>query len=84
MKKFTENDIFVNTIKVHPKVRFFAHSGSITYNDTKNSGVLLNDFLLGLDFQVSPIPEGALFTDALPGDTEEPILTEDGEYIIIE
>lgn len=82
MKKFTENDIFINTIKVHPKVRFFVHSGSVSFNDTKNNGVLLNDFLLGITGEVpvpSPIPDGALITE-----NSEYLLTEDGTYIIIE
>lgn len=80
MKKFTENDIFVNTIKVYPKVRFFVHSGSVVYNDTKDSGVLLNDFLLSLPGPgTSLIPEGAITTeDGIV------IITEDGEYIVIE
>lgn len=78
MKKFTENDIFVNTIKVYPKVRFFVYSGSVTYNDTKNSGVLLNDFLLSLP-GVSFIPE-----NAIAAEDGVAIVTEDGDYIVIE
>lgn len=75
MKKFTQNDVFVNTIKVYPKIRFFVHSGSVSYNDTKNNGVLLNDFL------PSPfgIPEGAILLE-----TEEPLMTEGDDYIVIE
>ena len=80
MKKFTQNDVFVNTIKVYPKVRFFVHSGSVSYNDTKDSGVLLNDFLLSLPGPgASTIP-----VDAILAENEDPILTEDGDYIIIE
>ena len=80
MKRFTENDIFINTIKVHPKIRFFVHSGSVSYNDTKNNGVLLNDFLLNAPGEVpSEIPEGAIITE-----NSEYLLTEDGTYIIIE
>ena len=79
MKKFTQNDVIVNTIKVYPKIRFFVHSGSISYNDTNNSGVLLNDFLY-LEGQATPIiPDSVLAME-----TEEPILTEDGEYMLIE
>ena len=80
MKKFTENDIFVNTIKVYPKVRIFVYSGSVTYNDTKNSGVLLNDFLLSLPGPgTSLIPE-----NAIAAEDGIVILTEDGDYIVIE
>lgn len=80
MKKFTQNDVFVNTIKAYPKVRFFVHSGSISYNDTTDSGVLLNDFLLSLPGPgTSIIPGDTLLTEA-----EDPILTEDGDYIVIE
>jgi hypothetical protein len=80
MKKFTENDIFINTIKVHPKIRFFVHSGSVNFNDTKNSGVLLNDFLLGAPGEIpGAIPAGAIITE-----NDEYLLTEDGTYIIIE
>lgn len=76
MKKFTQNDVIVNTIKVYPKIRFFVHSGSISYNDTNNSGVLLNDFLY-LEGQY--IPVGAIFTES-----EEALLSEDSDFLIIE
>jgi len=80
MKKFTENDIFVNTIKVYPKVRFFIHSGTVLFNDTRNSGVLLNDFLLGATGEnPSPVPAGVIITE-----DGEYLLTEDGTFIIIE
>jgi hypothetical protein len=45
MKKFTENDLFVNTIKTYPTVRFFIYSGSVVYNDTADRGAKLFDFL---------------------------------------
>lgn len=80
MKKFTENDIIVNTIKVYPKVRFFVHSGSVSYNDTKNTGVFLNDFLYQESIvNIETIPAGSLLLE--DGDT---LMTEDGDYIIIE
>jgi hypothetical protein len=76
MKKFTQNDVIVNTIKVYPKIRFFVHSGSISYNDTKNTGVLLNDFLY---IEPSQIPDGAIFTE-----TDDALLTEDSDFLINE
>jgi hypothetical protein len=48
MKKFTENDIFVNTIKTYPKVRFFIQNGIIYFNDTNDNGVKLNEFLTAI------------------------------------
>lgn len=49
MKKFEKNDIFVNRVKVYPKVSFFVNSGSlgpIWYNGKPNGGALeLNKFL---------------------------------------
>lgn len=78
MKKFTQNDVIVNTIKVYPKIRFFIHSGSVSYNDTKNTGVLLNDFL-NAPVIVSPVPTTVLSTE-----DGEFLLTEDGTFIVIE
>ena len=46
MKKFTENEIFINTLKTYPKVRIFTYSGSLYYNGTVKSGPQLNDFLM--------------------------------------
>lgn len=31
--KFTPNDIFYNSVKTHPSVKFFMYSGSVYYND---------------------------------------------------
>lgn len=47
MKKFGSGDIVYNKIRAYPKVRFFANSGSISYNnDTDSSGTaVLFDFL---------------------------------------
>jgi hypothetical protein len=46
MKKFTENEIFINTLKAYPKVKIFTYSGSMYYNGTVKSGPQLNDFLI--------------------------------------
>lgn len=31
MKKFTENDIFINKIKTHPKIRLVTYNGKIYF-----------------------------------------------------
>jgi hypothetical protein len=47
MKKLTENDIYIYTIKTYPKVTIFIYSGSMYYNNNtvSSSGVELFDFL---------------------------------------
>lgn len=79
MKKFSQNEILINTLKTYPKIKIFVNNGNIYYNNNLKSGPELNDFLLGLDQEISAIPAGAIFTEA-----SEPLLTEDGDYIIIE
>jgi hypothetical protein len=48
MKTFSENDIFVNTIKTYPVVRILVTSGNIYYNDTNANGPKLNEFLTAI------------------------------------
>lgn len=45
MKKFEDTDIFVNTIKTHPKVKLFCYNGKIYINNTNETNIKLNDFL---------------------------------------
>lgn len=45
MKKFEDGDIFINTIKTHPKVSLFGYNGNIYINNTNETVVKLNDFL---------------------------------------
>jgi hypothetical protein len=45
MKKFTGNDVFVNTIKTYPKVKIFVNNGEVYYNGTTKNGPELNDYL---------------------------------------
>lgn len=74
MKKFNDGEIFVSTLKVYPKVKFFGYNGVVYYNKTAETSVKLNEFL------VSPlIPEGAILLE-----TEETLMTEDDDYIVIE
>lgn len=73
MKKFGSGDIIYNKIKAYPKVRFFANSGSISYNnntDTTGNAVLF-------DFLRTPPPPFVPPEDCL-------LLAEDGEGIITE
>jgi hypothetical protein len=82
LKKFESSDIFVNRIKAHPRVRVFTYSGSVYYNDsaTSSDGVKLYDFLME--------PSASSGSVVLPTTitTEDGIylLTEDGEFIILE
>jgi len=73
MKKFKEGDIFINKLKTHPKVRFFAYSGSIYIDNEIETSLTLNDFL-------AIIPPSEIIT------TEDNILlvTEDERYLKIE
>jgi hypothetical protein len=82
LKKFENSDIFVNRIKAHPRVRVFTYSGSVYYNNDSISqdGVKINDFLMEPSASVGPIVPPTAIT------TEDGIylLTEDGEFIILE
>lgn len=77
MKKFKNEDIVLNVIKAHPKVRFFINSGKISYNnDVVNDGnVALFDFLK------SPSVPLDCYILAETGDI---LLTEDSQGLIIE
>jgi hypothetical protein len=79
MKKFGTGDIIYNAIKTYPKVRFFANSGSVSYNnDTTNEGnAVLFDFL--------KIPQEIVLGDCfILQENSDLILTEDGNSLIIE
>jgi len=80
MKKFGSGDIIYNKIKAYPKVRFFANSGSISYNnDTDNGGnAVLFDFLRGIS-TTPPEIDCALITEE-----EAIIYTENDGYLLIE
>lgn len=71
MKKFNNGDIIYNSVKTYPKVRFFANSGSITYNNDadRNGNAVLFDFLRN--------PEIPQLQDCL-------LLQEDGGQILAE
>jgi hypothetical protein len=81
MKKFQQKDIFTNTLKTYPKVKIFSSNGRIFYKSvtTNENGPVINDFLLGLS-SGDEIPVGTLFVESTP----DPLITEDGEYIVIE
>jgi len=77
MKKFGSGDIIYNRIKAYPKVRFYANSGSISYNnDIDNSGnAVLFDFLRA--------PSGSIIIEEcfLLAEDGQPLLTELSENI---
>lgn len=73
MKKFGSGDIVYNKIRAYPKVRFFANSGSISYNnDTDSSGTAVL-----FDFLRNPPPPFVPPDDCI-------LLAEDGQVIISE
>ena len=37
--EFKQNDVFVNRIKAHPRVKFFLYSGTVYYNNRTSSSV---------------------------------------------
>ena len=80
MKKFRSGDIIYNKIKAYPKVRFFANSGSISYNNnTDSSGnAVLFDFLRGIP-TTPPEIDCALLTEA-----EAIIYTETEGYLLVD
>lgn len=79
MKRFEKEDILRNTIKTHPKVRLFCYNGKIYYNNSTEEDLFLNKFLLLQKEGISIDVEGAMLTEL-----GEAILTEDGDYLIIE
>ena len=81
MKKFRSGDIIYNSIKTYPKVRFFANSGSITFNnDAQTDGAaVLFDFLRGIPQQGITELDCILLTENL-----DPIITQDENYIAVE
>jgi len=79
MKRFEKEDILRNTMKTHPKVRFLCYNGKIYYNNSTEEDLFLNKFLLLQKESISIGAEGAILTEL-----GEAILTEDGDYLVIE
>ena len=78
MKKFEKGEILRNVVKTHPRSRFFCYNGQIYYNNTEALGARLNDFMQqGWDISFS-IDTGILLESGAF------LLTEDGDYILIE
>lgn len=48
MKKFTENDLLISTLKVYPKVKIFVNNGVVYYNNTADVGPKLNEILTAI------------------------------------
>lgn len=72
MKKFDQNDVFVSTVKSHPRVSLFGNGGKIFLNDTKYEEVELFDFLPDA-VNTAILTESFLF-----------LTTEFGDYLVIE
>jgi hypothetical protein len=79
MKKFEKEDIFYTTIKAHPKARFFCYDGKIYYNNSTEEGLVMSKFLLLTTPPASLPPDNVILTEA-----SELLITEDGDYLIIE
>ncbi len=43
-RKFGKNDVLINTLKAHPKSKFFIYSGTIYYNNRARQGIINNGF----------------------------------------
>jgi len=78
MKKFEESDIFYNTIKAYPKISLFTYDGSIYVNNTNNTEIKLNNFLQ------LPSGGGVIIDNALLTEDGNFLITESGDYILIE
>lgn len=78
MKKFTENDIFINTIRAHPRVSFFCYNGKVYIDNSSDQQVKLNDFLR--------LPSGVVVSldNSLLTEDGNFLITESGDYILIE
>lgn len=79
MKKFEKEDILRNTMKTHPKVRFLCYNGKIYYNNTTEEDLFLNKFLLLQQEAPAVEVDGSILTEL-----GEAILTEDGDYLLVE
>lgn len=80
MKKFEKEDILRNVINAHPKVRFLCYNGNMYYNNTTKEDLTLNKFLsLQTSDEWMVTTDGVIVTEL-----GEAILTENGDYLIIE
>lgn len=78
MKKFQESDVFTNVIKAHPKVRVFTYNGNIYLNNSLEKVVKLNNFLQ------LPSGGGVIIDNAFLTEDGNFLITESGDYILIE
>lgn len=79
MKKFESSQLFYSSIKAHPRIRFFCYDGKIYVNDSAEEYLKLSNFLLLQTEEAGELPENSILTE-----TGELLLTEDGNYLIIE
>lgn len=78
MKKFEENDIFINKVKTHAKVRFFCYRGKIYINNTQEENLKLNNFLQSSGSVTPSVDNIILLEDG------NFLITEGGDYILLE
>ena len=87
-KKFRKNDIYVNRVKTYPKVEFFLNSGSINtvyYNRTQQISGTVKDGHIYVQNVINEDPLEIIELDgALLIEGEDFIITENGEFILIE
>lgn len=75
MKKFNDSDIFVSTLKVYPKVKFFGYYGNIYCKNSTETDTKLNDFLI----TKLPPPDCAILAE-----NSFFLQSQDGNYLIID
>lgn len=78
MKKFEKTDKFINVVKAHPKVTFFTYNGKIYVNNTKVDYEKINEFLTLRGY--GQVLDKLILTE----DGFYSLITEDGDYIVIE
>lgn len=81
MKKFDKQDIVRNYLKTHPRVRFFCYNGKIYYNNSIETSVMMNDFLIR-EVDGEDIP--AVIDNAVTLEDGTFLLNEDGTYLMLE
>ena len=67
--RFTSNDIFVNTIKAYPDVKFTIYNGTASYNDTPSAPGKFARYLNGFQSGAAAISLFELNTDRVNTDT---------------
>lgn len=83
MKKFEQNDLFINKIRAYPKVSFFVYNGKVFYNNTGKDFIELNSFL-NVDLDAAKQGPKPVETYIILTENSEYLKTEADENIILE